>query len=93
LVLREWNFGEPAVQVFSSELIDLGMTINFDKVSRLEYVDAIEHVEEILPLKWYESFSSFKLSNTSDDFSSGAAMAKSSTYHLNTIRWPAMTPE
>ncbi len=52
LVFREWSFGEPAIQVFFAELVDVGMTVNFDEVSRLEYIDTIEHVKETLPFKW-----------------------------------------
>jgi hypothetical protein len=52
LVLCEWNFGEPAIQVFFAELVDVGMTVNFDETPRLGYVDTVEHVEETLPFKW-----------------------------------------
>ncbi len=52
MVLHEWNFGMPAIQVFFAELVDVGMTVNFDEMLHLEYVDTIEHVEETLPFKW-----------------------------------------
>jgi hypothetical protein len=53
LVFGERNFEQPAVKVFFVELVDVGMTIDFDEVSHLEYVDTIKHVKETLTLKWY----------------------------------------